>query len=102
MLVKENLETLDNSHFEGSIDDVIAKLQKIKEKYPGKNLEIVREGSFYDNDYEFRLIYEREETDKEKASRFKHEETMKAKQLKYQMEQYKKLKKMFEGQSDGK
>ena len=99
MLVQKKLETLDNSDFEGPIDAIIAMLHGIKARYPGKNLRIIREGSYYDNDYEFRLICEREETDKERTTRLKEESRNKEAQLRYQREQYEKLKKVFEGQS---
>lgn len=99
MLVKERLEPRDKYEFEGPIDTVIAKLYELKARYPGKNIEIVYEGSYYDSDYEYYVIYRREETDEEKALRLKQEERDKSLQLKYNREQYEKLKKMFEGQN---
>lgn len=109
MKVKETFDTLTGADLEGPIDDVIAELQKIKDKF--QEFVVLNSGSpagrtgienFHvrtipdeDGEIEFRFIFERDEYAEEKLKREKREERIKDLNEKAEKAEFERLTKKF-------
>lgn len=105
MRIKAEIE--DNLNLEGSIDEVIQRLQDLKQRYEERDwteLEIEYDYYGYDGGMDIVLKGMREETRKEEKERLEkerrqkeREQTIKAKKLEDERKEYERLKKKFGG-----
>lgn len=79
------------SEFEGSPEDVIAKMNAIRADFPDKKLEFSWEDEPYDTDESLFLYEVRPENEAEKATRLEGERRIREQQEKAERQQYERL-----------
>jgi hypothetical protein len=105
IIKKEKINSIDCWAFEGGIDDIIAKLQKIKEENAEYNeICIEVDDNIYEGYLEFILFGYRPENKKERKIRLeevkKRKEAKKIEEEKLEAEEIKKLKELIEKYKD--
>jgi hypothetical protein len=78
------------------VDELIASLQALKEKYSDYHDLTIEENSFYEGGYSYELIGYKLETDEEEQSRIKRQEDSAKQNLEYRRKLYEELKEIFE------
>lgn len=93
----DNLETFGYGDFEGSLDEVIAMIQGLKERYSDKEGELLfREDLEQFGGTVLRLSLRRDETEKERSVRLKTERRQKQLQEDAEKTTLKRLKEKYE------
>lgn len=87
--------TIDGYQLDGTIDHAIERLQKLKEEYPDKNLELSWEQEKYEDSYSFHLYEIRPETEKERKVREDAEKARQDRLRAKELEQLEALKKKY-------
>jgi len=93
-MVKDKVATYSGFELEGRVDEVIVTLQNLISAH-GPTVSIGYEQCKWEDDYEFNVYLEREETAVERSRRLEKQKEDKAKREKWDRRHYEELKKKF-------
>ena len=88
-------EYISGSELEGSVDTIIAALEKLKASHPGKALHLEWEQIRYDDSYAFHLYENRLETPEEVAKRMEQDAARKSHQEARDRAEFERLSKKY-------
>lgn len=87
---------LERLSFEGTLDEVIEQLQKLKGQYPGYETLEISEDSCYEGGYTYDLVGCNIETDEQEKARIDKQAEYDKINLEFKRRQYEALKTIFE------
>lgn len=87
--------SFDGYEFDGTPDELIAKMNWLKAEHPGKELSLSWEQRRWDDSYSLFVYEERLETAEEVAARLEQEKAIQRQRDEYDRAQYERLQKKF-------